>query len=65
MLSTFYKPGIGLNSSYLHMGILFLSFQQLCELDTIISDYYYLYFTDEETVAQRGLSNMGNVVTSQ
>lgn len=47
------------------MGILFLSFQQLYELDTIISDYYYLYFTDEETVAQRGLSNMGNVVTSQ
>lgn len=45
------------------MGFLIFIFTTNLQIDTIIRNYYYLYFTDEETVAQRVLSNMGNVVT--
>ena len=44
-------------------GFLIFIFTTNLQTDTIISNYDYLYFTDEETVAQRVLSNVGNVVT--
>lgn len=62
-MSAFYKPAIGLSTSYLHIDFLIIIFTTNLQINTLTSNYYYLYFTDEEAVAQRGLSSMGYVVT--
>lgn len=63
VVSAFCKPGAGWAPHSFTWVFSFLSLQQIYELEPIISNYYYLCLTDEETVAQRGFGDVGNTVT--